>query len=78
MVTAENVAKQAEQRQVGSVANEMRSIQKLKQYEVDAIKAYEAKDFRKVVYCMDRCLDEASTCERYKLMKAECLAFLGR
>lgn len=27
---------------------------------------------------MDRCLDEAPTCRRFKVMKAECLAFLGR
>lgn len=27
---------------------------------------------------MDRCLDEAPTCTKYKLTKAECLAFLGR
>lgn len=27
---------------------------------------------------MDRCLDEAPTCPKYKLGKAECLAILGR
>lgn len=27
---------------------------------------------------MDRCLDEAPTCVKYKLTKSECLAFLGR
>lgn len=78
MVTAENVANQAEQLQAGSLVNELRSIQKIKQFEADAKKAYDAKDYRKVVFCMDRCLDEASTCERFKLMKAECLAYLGR
>ncbi|KAL1497071.1 hypothetical protein ABEB36_008093 [Hypothenemus hampei] len=78
LVTAENAAKQAESLQAGSVTNELRSIEKIKQYQNEAMKAYEAKDFRKVVYCMDRCLDEASTCEKFKLQKAECLAYLGR
>lgn len=78
LVTAENAAAQAEQIQIGAVANELKSIAKLKQYEGEALKAYDDKDFRKVVYCMDRCLDEAPNCERYKLKKAECLAYLGR
>ncbi|CAH1125479.1 unnamed protein product [Ceutorhynchus assimilis] len=78
IVTAETAAKQAELLQVGSVANELRTILTLKQHEADATKAYHTKDFRKVVYCMDRCLDISPACEKYKLMKAECLAFLGR
>jgi len=78
LVTADSAARKVEELQPGSVTNELKSIQKIKQYEGDAIKAYQSKDFRKVVFCMDRCLDEAPTCEKYKLMKAECLAFLGR
>lgn len=50
----------------------------LKQYESEATKAYEKKDFRKIVYCMDRCLDQSPTCTRYKIMKAESLGYLGR
>ncbi|XP_060517347.1 dnaJ homolog subfamily C member 7 [Cylas formicarius] len=78
LVTAEGAAKNAERLQPGSVINEIRSLEKLKQYEADARKAEEAKDYRKVVFCMDRCLDEAPVCEKYKLKKAECLAYLGR
>ncbi|ENN78715.1 dnaJ homolog subfamily C member 7 [Dendroctonus ponderosae] len=78
LVTAENAAKQADSLQLGSVTNEMKSIQKIKQFEADALKAKDAKDYRKMVFCMDRCLDEASTCEKFKLIKAECLAYLGR
>lgn len=58
--------------------NEQNSFDKVKQFETDAMKAYAKGDYRKVVYCMDRCLDEAPTCSRYKIMKGECLAFLGR
>ncbi|XP_044750122.1 dnaJ homolog subfamily C member 7 [Coccinella septempunctata] len=79
LVTAENTLKILEtMNQEGAVAAEKKSLLKLQQFELEAQKAYEKKDFRKVVYCMDRCLDEAPTCPRYKLTKAECLAFLGR
>uniref|UniRef100_A0AAY4BKU1 DnaJ homolog subfamily C member 7 n=1 Tax=Denticeps clupeoides TaxID=299321 RepID=A0AAY4BKU1_9TELE len=32
----------------------------------------------RVVYCMDRALESASACHRFKVLKAECLALLGR
>lgn len=78
LVTAENAIKQAEKLQPGSTTAEMRALEKIKYNEKEAIKANDSKDFRKVVYCMDRCLDEAPSCEKYKLTKAECLAILGR
>lgn len=34
--------------------------------------------FIQVVYCMDRALALASACHRFKILKAECLALLGR
>lgn len=61
-----------------AITNEMKCYENLKQYEEEAAKAYEKKDYRKVVYCMDRCLDSAPTCAHYKIQKAECLVFLGR
>uniref|UniRef100_A0A673AJT4 DnaJ homolog subfamily C member 7 n=1 Tax=Sphaeramia orbicularis TaxID=375764 RepID=A0A673AJT4_9TELE len=39
---------------------------------------FEKRDFRKVVYCMDRALALATACHRFKILKAECLALLGR
>ncbi|XP_044033557.1 dnaJ homolog subfamily C member 7-like isoform X2 [Siniperca chuatsi] len=39
---------------------------------------FEKRDFRKVVFCMDRALAVASACHRFKILKAECLALLGR
>lgn len=50
----------------------------LQNYIKEGDAAYALKDFRKVVYCMDRCCDVATSCPKFKLMKAECLAFLGR
>nr|XP_012135973.1 PREDICTED: dnaJ homolog subfamily C member 7 isoform X2 [Megachile rotundata] len=54
------------------------SLKIVQQFIKDAEAAYAAKDYRKVVYCMDRCCDISTSCTRFKLTKAECLAFLGR
>uniref|UniRef100_A0A665TD73 DnaJ homolog subfamily C member 7-like n=1 Tax=Echeneis naucrates TaxID=173247 RepID=A0A665TD73_ECHNA len=50
----------------------------LLEYERMADFGFEKRDFRKVVYCMDRALALASACHRFKILKAECLALLGR
>lgn len=34
--------------------------------------------YMQVVYCMDRALALALACQRFKILKAECLALLGR
>lgn len=81
LTTAENAVKKIKELNMDANANinaELQSMQILKQYEAEAQRAYDKKDFRKVVYCMDRCLDQAPTCARYKIQKAECLAYLGR
>ncbi|XP_018333293.1 dnaJ homolog subfamily C member 7 isoform X2 [Agrilus planipennis] len=80
LMTAENAARKIAELAPNSpsIKNEAESLTALKQQELEAQKAYEKKDFRKVVYCMDRCLDHAPSCARYKILKAECLAFLGR
>ncbi|CAK6956657.1 dnaJ homolog subfamily C member 7-like [Scomber scombrus] len=50
----------------------------LLEYERMADFGFEKRDFRKVVYCMDRALALACACHRFKILKAECLALLGR
>ncbi|XP_026538556.1 dnaJ homolog subfamily C member 7 isoform X2 [Notechis scutatus] len=47
-------------------------------YEKIAEVDFEKRDFRKVVFCMDRALEFAPACHRFKILKAECLALLGR
>lgn len=77
--TAESAVKHIQELDPTTNINaELQSLKILKQYEAEAQKAYDKKDFRKVVYCMDRCLDQAPTCSHYKTLKAECLAYLGR
>ncbi|CAH1183621.1 unnamed protein product [Phaedon cochleariae] len=66
------------QKDISVIANEVELLEKLKHNEAEASKAYKEGDFKKVVICMERCLEVASTCEFYKIVKAECLVFLGR
>ncbi|XP_053607541.1 dnaJ homolog subfamily C member 7 [Plodia interpunctella] len=59
-------------------ASERRALESLRRLHEDAQRAMEAGDFRRVVFCMDRCLDYSPSCSKDKLTKAECLAMLGR
>ncbi|XP_011686175.1 PREDICTED: dnaJ homolog subfamily C member 7 [Wasmannia auropunctata] len=61
-----------------SIAAEQKDIAYLRKFLEAADVAYNAKDYRKVVYCMDRCCDISTSGIRFKLTKAECLALLGR
>ncbi|XP_012227173.1 dnaJ homolog subfamily C member 7 isoform X1 [Linepithema humile] len=60
------------------IAAEQKDLAYVQKFLNDADAAYDAKDYRKVVYCMDRCCDISTSGTRFKLIKAECLALLGR
>ncbi|XP_043796658.1 dnaJ homolog subfamily C member 7 isoform X2 [Apis laboriosa] len=60
------------------ITTEKKDLEYVKKFLKDADTAYAAKDYRKVVYCMDRCCDVSTRCTSFKLIKAECLVFLGR
>ncbi|XP_003961244.1 dnaJ homolog subfamily C member 7-like [Takifugu rubripes] len=57
---------------------ENKTAENLMELEKMANFGFEKRDFRKVVFCMDRALAVASACHRFKIFKAECLALLGR
>lgn len=80
LMTADFAVKKMKELEPNNTAinNDLGSLESLKKLEAEASKAYAKRDYRKVVYCMDRCLDHSPTCVRYKIEKAECLAFLGR
>ncbi|XP_045511069.1 dnaJ homolog subfamily C member 7 [Colias croceus] len=59
-------------------SNEKLALDSLRRLHEDAQRALEAGDFRRVVFCMDRCLEYSPSSSRAKLIKAECLAMLGR
>uniref|UniRef100_A0AAQ6IUF3 J domain-containing protein n=1 Tax=Anabas testudineus TaxID=64144 RepID=A0AAQ6IUF3_ANATE len=48
------------------------------EYERMAEIGFDKRDYRMVVFCMDRALDSAPACHKFKILKAECLALLGR
>ncbi|XP_071874510.1 dnaJ homolog subfamily C member 7-like [Bombus fervidus] len=60
------------------ITTEKEDLEYVKKFLKDADTAYNVKDYRKVIYCMDRCCDISNRCTRFKLTKAECLVFLGR
>nr|CAD7398666.1 unnamed protein product [Timema poppensis] len=60
-----------------SLAPEISKIAVAKRFMEEGDKAYNKQDYRKVVFCMDRALEQVS-CVKFKLIKGECLAFLNR
>ncbi|MFT7814691.1 dnaJ homolog subfamily C member 7 [Arapaima gigas] len=62
----------------GQAQQEHKNAEAVLKYEKMAEFDFEKRDFRKVVYCMDRALEFATACHRFKILKAECLALLGR
>lgn len=61
-----------------SVLTEKGELAYVQKFLADAEAAYAAKDYRKVVYCMDRCCSVSKSCDKFKSTKAECLMLLGR
>ncbi|XP_046998867.1 dnaJ homolog subfamily C member 7 [Schistocerca americana] len=60
-----------------AILPEIKKIEVVRRFEEEAKKAYLKNDYRKVVYCMDRMLEQVP-CSLYKLQRAECLALIGR
>ncbi|XP_043862281.1 dnaJ homolog subfamily C member 7-like [Drosophila santomea] len=61
-----------------AVAGEQAAVQKLRQLEATIQTNYDTKAYRNVVFYLDSALKLAPACLKYRLLKAECLAFLGR
>ncbi|PSN47553.1 DnaJ subfamily C member 7 [Blattella germanica] len=60
-----------------TILPEILKLDVVRRFEEEGTKAYQKQDYRKVVFCMDRILEQVP-CTRFKIKKAECLAFLGR
>ncbi|KAK0088967.1 hypothetical protein PV325_010012 [Microctonus aethiopoides] len=73
-----NTLGQIDPDQAKLATTELQELNHVQRYIREADAAYAIKDYRKVVYCMDRCCDVSRYCTRFKLMKAECLANLER
>lgn len=61
-----------------SIIAEKKDLEYVQRYLAEAEAAFAVKDYRKVVYCMDRCCSISTSCTKFKLTKAECWMLLGR
>lgn len=61
-----------------SVKQEATNVKNLRGLQEKALHSYDKQDYRTCVFLMDSALKIASCCQRYKLLKAESLAMLGR
>jgi len=57
---------------------EQASLAQLKKFQADTEQAYQVKDYRKALFCIDRSLSVALASRPLKVARAECLAYLGR
>ncbi|XP_015749913.1 PREDICTED: dnaJ homolog subfamily C member 7-like [Acropora digitifera] len=58
--------------------NDLRTIQMVQEYESSAFKAYDKKEYGKVVFCMKRILEVCPACMTYQVLKAEALCLMGK
>lgn len=57
---------------------EIQNLKTLRELTEKCNQSYEKQDYRTCVYHVDSALKIAIACQRFKLLKAECLAMLGR
>lgn len=57
---------------------EIKFAQQMQEFENMAEGDFIKQDYRRAVYCIDRCLDLSSSCLKFKIKKAEALCLLGR
>ena len=58
--------------------DDLKSARVVLEYEDMAETDFQKGDFRRAVFCMDRCIERCPACHRFKIRKAEALALLGR
>lgn len=61
-----------------ALKGEIQNLKQLRMYEDKANECYDKQDYRTCLFHVDSALKIAQACQRYKLLRAECLACLGR
>ncbi|XP_037579976.1 dnaJ homolog subfamily C member 7 isoform X2 [Dermacentor silvarum] len=61
-----------------ALLRELKSAEILQHFLDEGDKAYEAQNYEKVIYCMDRALQQAVSCSKIEVLRAESLALLKR
>jgi len=59
-------------------SSEQRNVEMINRMVADSQQAYQAGDYRKSLWCLDKALEIANYSTSLKTSRAECLAFLGR
>jgi len=62
----------------GDSTSEQANVSLVERMSGDSQQAYNSKDYRKALYCLDKALGIATNSVSLKTARAECLAFLGR
>merc|ERR1719305_269139 len=62
----------------GENPTEQRNVEVVDRLKTDGQQAYQASDYRRALYCLDKALELANYSTTIKTSRAECLAFLGR
>jgi len=59
-------------------AGEQRNVESVDKLVSDSKQAYNSRDYRKALWCLDKALEISNYSTTIKTSRAECLAFLGR
>jgi len=71
-------ARQAMQKAGGQQDQDSRNLETLERFKEETTNSLNSKDYRRALYCLDKCLEIANYSLPLKTIRAECLAFLGR
>jgi len=71
-------ARQAMQRAGVEDQTDKRNLEALERFKEETMNSVNSKDYRRALYCLDKCLEISTHSLPLKALRAECLAFLGR
>jgi DnaJ homolog subfamily C member 7 len=80
LVQTEQIIKKLAEMDPGNTTlkGEIQNLKQLRTFEEKALLCYDKQDYRTCLFHIGSALKIAQACQRYKLLKAECLALLGR
>jgi DnaJ family protein C protein 7 len=71
-------ARQANQKAGSPQDQDLKNLEVLERFKEETMNALNNKDYRRALYCLDKCLEIATHSLPLKATRAECLAFVGR
>jgi DnaJ family protein C protein 7 len=61
-----------------TAVSESKQAQAVQQFVTKAESSFEKRDYRTVIFCMDKSIELSPECKKFRILKAECLALLKR